>query len=221
MARTFWLAVFATPLGLAGVAGYGLLRVGLEADVYRERLEQTSRDYAALREQYDQAIRRTAVTELVVDGDRLSVAIRDATGAARVIETPFDPSHEIYVDYAVLDGRLWIRRVFDDRTPPGEGVLVDPGLAHVDWDARGDAYGKATYRSLGPGRWVVSVSGDGSLGLTRVPDGAPTELAPPPPVRDYEPIEDARDDALRELGFVEVMRALGRRVGVLGGGNPS
>src|SRR5262249_20783722 len=130
---------------------------------------------------------------------RLSVAIRDAAGAARVIETPFDPSHEIYVDYAVLDGRLWIRRVFDDRTPPGEGVLVDPQLAQVDWDARGGAYGKATYRSLGPGRWVVSVSGDGSLGLVRVPDGEPTELAPPPPVRSYEPVEDARHDALREL----------------------
>jgi hypothetical protein len=218
MARTLWLACFAAPLGLAGLAGYELLRVGLEADVYRERLEQTSRDYAVLREHYEQAIRRTAVTELVVEGDRLSVVIRDAAGAARAIETPFDPSHEIYVDYAVLDGRLWIRRVFDDRTPPGEGVLVDPGLAQVDWDARGEAYGKATYRSLAPGRWIVSVSGDGSLGLTRVRDGARTELAPPPPVRDYDPIEDARDDALRELGFGEVMRALGRRLGLPAGG---
>jgi hypothetical protein len=218
MARILRLAVLAVPLGAVGVAGYVLLRVGLEADVYRERLEQTSRDYALLRELYDQAIRRTAVTELVVDGERLSVAIRDATGAARVIETPFDPSHEIYVDYAVLDGRLWIRRVFDDRTPPGEGVLVDPGLAQVDWDARGEAYGKATYRSLAPGRWIVSVSGDGSLGLTRVRDGTPTALAPPPAVRDYEPIEAARDDALRELGFVEVMRALGRRLGLPPGG---
>jgi len=213
MARTLWLAAFAAPLGLAGLAGYEVLRVGLEADVYRERLEQASRDYAVLRDRYDEAIRRTAVTELVVEDGRLSVAIRDAAGTARVIETPFDPSHEIYVDYAVLDGRLWIRRVFDDRTPPGEGVLVDPQLAQVDWDARGEAYGKATYRSLGPGRWVVSVSGDGSLGLVRVPDGERPELAPPPPVRSYEPVEEARDDALRELGFLEVMRALARRLG--------
>lgn len=218
MARTFWLAVFAAPLGLAGVAGYQLLRVGLESDVYRERLEQTSRDYALLRGQYEQAIRRTAVTELVVDEGRLSVAIRDAVGVRRVIETPFDPSHEIYVDYAVLDGRLWIRRVFDDRTPPGEGVLVDPGLAQVDWDAHGEAYGKATYRSLAPGRWVVSVSGDGSLGLARLGDGEPSVLSPPPAVRDYEPVESARDDALRELGFLEVVRALGRRLGLPAGG---
>jgi len=218
MARTFWLVVFAAPLGLAGLAGYELLRVGLEADVYRERLEETSRDYALLRGRYEQAIRRTAVTELVVEEGRLSVVIRDASGVRRTIATPFDPAHEIYVDYALLDGRLWIRRVFDDRTPPGEGVLVDPSLAEVDWDARGEAYGKATYRSLAPGRWVVSVSGDGSLGLTRAPEGGPAELAPPPPVREYEPIEAAREDALRELGFGEVMRALGRRLGLPTGG---
>ena len=67
MARILRLALLAAPLGLAGAAGYALLRVGLEAEVYRERLEQTSRDYALLREQYEQAVRRTAVTELVVD----------------------------------------------------------------------------------------------------------------------------------------------------------
>jgi hypothetical protein len=214
MRRALWIAVFAAPLGLAGWSGYGLLRAGLEADVYRERLAETSRDYARLREQYDQAIRRTAVTDLVVDAGRLSVAIRDALGVRRVIETPFDPAREIYVDYAVLDGRLWIRRVFDDRTPPGEGVLVDPSLAQVDWDARGAGYGQATYRSLAPGRWIVSVSGDGSLGLARAPDGDRPDLAPPPAVREYAPVEEVREDALRALGVGEVVRALGRRLGL-------
>jgi hypothetical protein len=95
------------------------------------------------------------------------VAIRDASGAVRTIETPFDPSREIYVDFVVLDGRLWIRRVFDDRTPPEQGVLIDPALAEIDWSEDEAAHGKATYRALGPGRWIVSVTGDGSLGLAR------------------------------------------------------
>src|SRR5262249_20783721 len=60
MARTLFLAALAAPLGLAGLAGYEVLRVGLEADVYRERLEQASRDYAVLPDRYDEAIRRTA-----------------------------------------------------------------------------------------------------------------------------------------------------------------
>jgi hypothetical protein len=118
------------------------------------------------------------VTELVVEDGRLSVAIRDAGGAIRTIETPFDPSREIYVDFVVLDGRLWIRRVFDDRTPPEQGVLVDPALAEIDWSEERAAYGKATYRALGPGRWIVSVTGDGSLGLARSRDDAPSELRP-------------------------------------------
>jgi len=189
-----------------------LLRTGLAADVYRARLEQVVGDYEALRGQYNQAVRRTAVTELIVADGRLSVAIRDAGGGIRTLETPFDPSREIYVDFVVLDGRLWIRRVFDDRTPPEAGVLIDPALAEIDWSAEGAAYGKATYRALAPGRWVVSVTGDGSLGLTRAREGVPAELAPAPPVRDFEPIESELGAALRELGPAEVMHALAARL---------
>ena len=199
-------------LAFAGLAAYQLLRTGLAADVYRARLEQAVGDYEALRGQYNQAVRRTAVTELIVEDGRLSVAIRDAGGTIRTLETPFDPAREIYVDFVVLDGRLWIRRVFDDRTPPEQGVLVDPALAEIDWSAEEAAYGKATYRALTPGRWVVSVTGDGSLGLTRERDDMRSELAPPPPVRSYEPIESELDAALRDLGPVEVLRALADRL---------
>jgi hypothetical protein len=199
-------------LAFTGWAAYQLLRTGLAADVYRARLEQAVGDYEALRGQYNQAVRRTAVTELIVEDGRLAVAIRDAGGAVRRLETPFDPAREIYVDFVVLDGRLWIRRVFDDRTAPEQGVLVDPALAEIDWSAEGAAYGKATYRSLTPGRWVVSVTGDGSLGLTRERDDMRIELAPPPPVRSYEPIESELDTALRDLGPVEVLRALADRL---------
>jgi hypothetical protein len=199
-------------LATGGVAGYQLLRTGLAADVYRARLEQAVGDYEALRGQYNQAVRRTAVTELIVADGRVSVRIRDAGGIIRSLETPFDPAREIYVDFVVIDGRLWIRRVFDDRTPPEQGVLVDPALAEIDWSASPAAYGKATYRALTPGRWVVSVTGDGSLGLTRASDDVPSELAPPPPVRDYEPVESELDTALRDLGPVEVFQALAARL---------
>jgi len=215
MARGLLLIALATILALTGLAGYQLLRTGLAADVYRARLEETVQDYEVLRGEYNQAVRRTAVTELLVEDGRLSVAIRDAGGEIRTIETPFDPSREIYVDFVVLDGRLWIRRVFDDKTPPEQGVLIDPALAQIDWSEEQSAYGKAAYRALGPGRWVVSVTGDGSLGLTRAREGATTELAPPPPVRDYPPIEEALGGMLRELGPAEVLRALAERLGVI------
>lgn len=215
MARGLLVTALAAVFALTGLAGYQLLRTGLAADVYRARLEETVVDYEALRGQYNQAVRRTAVTELVVEDGRLSVAIRDAGGSIRTIETPFDPSREIYVDFVVLEGRLWIRRVFDDRTPPEQGVLVDPALAEIDWSEGQAAHGKAAYRALGPGRWVVSVTGDGSLGLTRGRDDAPAELAPPPPMRSYEPIESELEDGLGELGPAEVLRALVERLGVL------
>ena len=89
----------------AGLEGYRLLRYGIEAEVYRARLEQVAADYEELRAQYNQAVLRTAVTELVVEDGRLSVAIRDVTGELLSFDTPFDPSQEIYVDYVVLDGR--------------------------------------------------------------------------------------------------------------------
>jgi len=71
-------------LGLSGFAGYRLLRSDIEAAVYRSRLEEVAHDYELLRESYNEAIRRTAVTELRVEQGVLSVAIRDALGDVRV-----------------------------------------------------------------------------------------------------------------------------------------
>jgi hypothetical protein len=199
-------------LALAGLAGYRLLEATLAADVYRERLEQLSADHAALRERYDEAVRRTAVSELRVEDGALSIVIRTADGELRVLPSPYDPRKEIYVDYAVLDGRLWIRRVFDEDTPPGEGMLIDPQLADVDWDAARASHGKAAYRSLGEGRWVVDVSGDGSLALARRDEDDARELSPPPPVREYEPVGAEVRDALRAIGPGEALRAIGARL---------
>lgn len=196
-------------LALAGWAGFRLMRAEIEADVLRERLGSLMADYSALRDRYDAAVRRTAVTELVVEQGRLSVVVSTAEGTLREIETDLDPSREVYVDYVVIDGRLWIRRVFDDSVPPGQAIVIDPGLAEVDWSREGAAHGKAAYRRLDEGRWVVTVSGNGSLGLAPAPDAA-VELAPPPAVREFAPVEDEARDLLGALGPVETARALAR-----------
>lgn len=195
-------------IAVAGYAGYRLVEANLRADIYRDRLTSLAADYDTLRATYNQAVRRTAVTELVVENGKLCVSIRNAEGVVKSIPTPFDPAGEIYVDYVVLDGRLWVRRVFDAKTPPSQGVLIDPKLAEVSWDDQGATHGKAVYRQLGEGRWIVSVTGDGSLGLARSTRTAPTDLTTTPPVRDYEPISEQAKAEADRIGPGDVVKRL-------------
>lgn len=196
-----------------GWLGFRLLEARLAADVYRERLAELAEAYEAVRTQYNEAVLATAVTELLVTEGSIEVSIRTAEGVLKTIPTPFDPSRELYVDYVVLNDRLWIRRVFDEETPPGDGVVVDPALVEIDWRADGASHGKATYRQLDPGRWVVTVTGDGSLGLARREEGEPVALSAPPPVREYPQIEDRVRSDILELGpraILEKLLANGR-----------
>jgi hypothetical protein len=206
-------AILAVFVGVAAFAAFRLLEVGLAADVYRERLAELATDYETLRGRYNEAVRRTAVTELVVEKGTLSVVIRTADGDTQVLNSPFDPSQEIYVDYVVSNGRLWIRRVFDESTPPGQGMVIDPRFTDVDWSADEESHGKAAYRALGEGRWVVDVTGDGSLGLARQKPGAPPALSPPPEIRRYEPVEAEVEETLGTIGVGEALRALVRQLG--------
>jgi hypothetical protein len=187
----------------------------LAADVYRDRLARLAGEHEALRTSYNDAVRRSAVTELLVRDGSLSVLVRTPGpegSALREIETPFDPSREIYVDFAVLDGRLWIRRVFDERTPPSLGVVIDPELAQIEWagaPGSGVRVGKAVYRSLSEGRWVVSVTGQGSLGLERVgpASDAPGELIAAPTVQTFDELPEA-DRQAAEIGWSDIWRWL-------------
>lgn len=188
-------------LAAAGMVTYRLLEARLAAGVYRGRLRALSQEHAQLVGMYNQAVRRTAVTELVVKEGKLSVAVRTADGEERVIETPFDPKGEIYVDFAVREGRLWIRRVFDAKTAPAMAVVIDPALETVDWATPGSLYGKAVYRSLEEGRWIVTVSGDGSLALTKREGDEPAVLTTAPAVKDFSAIEK---EVERELDRVTV-----------------
>lgn len=195
-------------LGTGGYLGYRLLGSSIEAEIYRSRLQELSRDHARLREQYNDAIRKTAVTELQVKDGRLDVVIRTADGQLQRIETSFDPSNEIYVDYVVVDGRLWIRRIFDSQTPPGRGLLIDPHFIDVSWDAENARHGKAVYRALGEGRWIVTVTGGGALGLARRRDDDDMGLAAPPALREYRPVSEEVHAAMREIGVGEVVQVL-------------
>jgi hypothetical protein len=193
------------------LAGYAVVRFQLSDEILNERLEQLAADYRDLHERYSAVIARTAVTELLVADGRLSVVVRDAEGDLREIETPYDPSKEIYVDYAIVDGRLFVRRVFAEDVPPREGILVDPKLLAIDWDAANAAHGKAAYRTLGEGRWVVTVTGGGSLGLAPAPE-TPAPLSPPPVLREFGPVESRVDERLARVEPAEVWRALRRVV---------
>ncbi|MEQ9096283.1 MAG: hypothetical protein RIE32_08480 [Phycisphaerales bacterium] len=191
------------------VGGYLALaraRADLRADIYRDRLAEVARDYTALVEQFNSAVAQAAVTELVVEDGAMSVRVRSRRGVETVIPTPYDPQREIYVDYVVIGGRLWIRRVFDDRTPPTEGIVIDPELVDVDWDEPGAQVGKAVYRSLGEGVWQVNVTGQGALGLVRVEDGQRRPLIEAPEVLEFDTIEAKVREETERVSFGDLLR---------------
>lgn len=193
-----------------GTLGYGLAHQRVASEVYRERLRTVVRNYEDLRSQYNQAVRRTAVTELRVENDELSVVVRTADGRERIIPTPFDPNREIWVSYVIADGRLLIRKVFayGDTGPPSEPVIVTPELEFVDWEDPRYEYGKAVSRPLSEGRWIITVSGDGSLTLKKAEGEPETPLAPAPEVRSYEELEQAARNEVERIGPGEIFRRL-------------
>lgn len=175
--------------------GYRVARDAVTADIFRARLSALQEEHAALTDRYNAAVTRAAVTELIVKDDAVSVVVRGADGVLERIETPYSAKDEVFIDYAVLDGKLWIRRVFDEHTPPSRGTLIDSALARIDWDDARAEHGKIAYRSLEDGRWIVSVSGDGSVGLRKVSDDTAIELVNKPAVTEFSPVQQAEADA--------------------------
>ena len=200
-----------TTVSIALIAGtafgvaYKFLWTSATADIYRDRLTALQTRYNALEQNYSEAVHKTAVTELVVADGTLTVRVRDVRGVVREIPTEYDPSREIYVDYVVLDGRLWIRRVFDADTAPNQGLVIDPDADLVTWDLANAQVGKAVYRQLGEGRWVVNVTGNGSLGLTRASEDV--DLESPPSVREFD-ADQSEPEEVGSIGLGEVLRHL-------------
>jgi hypothetical protein len=174
-------------VGLLLVGGYFFVQWRLDEMADQKRLQAMGRRYDALQEKYNAAVRRTAVTELLVRNGTLSVRIRTVEGPVKTIRTPFDPQKEVYVDYVVVDGRFWIRRIFDSNTSPDDAMIIDSRYADVDWSQDKARYGKAVYRQLEEGRWVVSVTGNGALGLRKVPEDG-RDLSPSPEMAEFESI---------------------------------
>lgn len=195
-------------VAVLAVVGLRLARSDAAERVYRQRLEAMATDYESLRGEYNKAVRRTAVTELVVKDGAVTALVRSAHGPIAEVPTLADPSKEVYVDFALVDGRVWIRRVFDSATRPQDATVIDPRLADVDWDGSNATVGQAVYRTLGEGRWVVRVSGDGALGLERVPDDAVISLSEAPPVRTFEEIQGEVDSRVEAVGWREALGAV-------------
>lgn len=195
-------------VAILGFAGIRIARADAAERLYRERLLATADAYEDLRTRYNDAVRETAVTELLVEDRAVAVRVRTIQGAIETIETPFHADDEIYVDFALVSGRLWIRRVFDSRTAPNDAVIINPTFAQVDWDAEGAKLGRAVYRSLDDGRWVVTTSGDGSLALTQIPHDEPIDLAPPPELGSFDELDRELDEQLTHIGFREAFGAL-------------
>lgn len=191
--------------GAAGYLGYRLTASHVATDIYRARLQEVSRDYENLRTQFNEAIRKTAVTELIVRDGQLTISVPQPDGQRRLLQTPFHPDREIYCDYVLIDGRLWIRRLYDDLTPPAQGMVLDGQFEFIDWNAPGASHGHAVYRSLAPGRWIVTVTGDGSMGLVPVGEDQFVTLTPAPQVHDYQEIQKQVDKAIEVIDAGDVI----------------
>jgi len=193
MIKAMYIVAGLFVVGFGAVMAHHVTTARDEATQARLETEQAEREvraareeYAQLEDEYNAAVKRTAVTELLVEDGKLSVLVRTVQGVEKCIPTPFDPSREIYVDFVVLDGRLWVRRIFDDRTPPQDALVIEPMIKDIDWTQHASEVGKAVYRSLDEGRWVITVTGSGSLGLARVEQDEVIELRTTPAVKQFD-----------------------------------
>jgi len=142
--------------------------------------------------------------ELLVEHGSVCVVVRTIDGKQRKVTTPYAAGTQVYVEYVVIDGRLLIRRVFDDKTAPQKGVVIDPQLVEIDWDSPKVRVSKAVSRRLDAGRWIVSVTGDGSLGLTKT--DKPVELVPHPEIGEFEPSTRRPAKDIDAVGPADVLR---------------
>lgn len=209
-----WLSAIALlVIGCAALlATAQFVRADLRAEIYKDRLDTLASEYQALTAAYNSAVKRTAVTELIVSQDNtLAVKVRDAAGKDTTIPTSLDPSTEIYVDFIVADSRLLIRRIFDEATPPSKGLLLDDTLKTLGWqeESANITFGKAVYRQLSPGRWVVSVSGDGSLGLEKLDlqTQDPPALTHAPAIGNFEQWLTSADTDAKSISIQDAIRA--------------
>jgi hypothetical protein len=200
---------------LVCTAGYRYSKGRIEADIYRTRLAELNTRYHDLRGRYNEVVKKTAVTELVVRDGKIDVVFRTADGVLKAVPTGLSPAEEVHVEYVARAGRLWIRRVYTLEKPGAGGdaaakvVTVDPALIDLPWEAEPNLQGLAVYRKdMANGRWVVTTTGNAALALTKAPDAEPAELSPPPKVGTFEQIDQEVKQELGKVSFVDVVAAL-------------
>lgn len=212
MAKRVFLPLSLVAICIASLAGYQWAKSNVAKDIYRDRLTSLQADFQALAQQYNQAITPRPVTELLVEDGTVCVIVRKGDGELVRVPTTFNAwEDELFVDYALVDGRLLIRRVFDEHTAArsDKAVVIDPELVEVDWTDPAIPFGKAIYRSkMADGRWVISVTGDGSLGLKQVSEDTTITLAVQPEVKKFEPVDERADEAIEKIGVGDVWRHL-------------
>ncbi len=199
--------VFITGLiGTTGTLGYYFVRTQLEADIYKQKFSDLASDYNTLRNSYNKAIGKTVVTELVVEGGRINVVIRNAAGEVERYRTPYTIDRRIYVDYIVYDQKLMIRSVFDSATTPDDAFIIDSNLIELDWsDHKLQRELIIAQGGLTDGRWQVKVNGTGSLYLDRSPDDAgEDDIMAQPPIHDYEKIQKEIEQEMGEITIGDV-----------------
>jgi len=195
-------------VAITAVVGLKIAKSEAANQVYQSRIADLSTDYESLANKYNQAVRQTAVTELIVKDRKITVVIRTIEGEQETIETPCNADKEIYVDFALIAGRLWIRRVFDADTPPSQATIINPKLANVDWDSDGALVGQAVYRQLDEGRWIVNAAGDGVLTLTKIPEDQIVNLSPPPTIKTYQEVQSQVDEQLEKITWRDVLASV-------------
>lgn len=211
MAKRVFLPLSLIALVAATLLGYQWAKASVAQEIYRDRLTSLQADFQQLANQYNQAITPRPVTELLVEDQTVCVLVRKGDGELIRVPTPFNAwENDVYVDYVLADGRLLIRRVFEIKNgqDTSKPVQVDSDLVEVQW---GDAvpFGKAIYRSkMDDGRWVVSVTGDGSLTLKRVGDTENIELATHPEVKKFDPVDERTNEAVERIGVGDVWNYL-------------
>lgn len=202
------LILFTSVLGILVVLGWQWGRQGIAQQIYRERLEAMQHEYTQLQARYTLLARKSAITELEVDETSVTIVVRNDLGELTRLTTSLNPELEIYVDYLVLHGRLWIRRVFDSSMSPDQATYVDPTLTGMNWPETQESldYGKAVYRHLTPGRWVVTATGNGALGLAQLDKADPTTLAPDGFTLLDNHLMHSTADAVEEVHWIDVAR---------------
>lgn len=202
-------------VGLCGAAFYQHSRGNIVADIYRQRLQDLSGKYQDLRQQYNQVVRKTAVTELVQEKGKLNVVVRTAEGVLETIPTTLDPKREIHVEYVVQNGRLWIRRAYSLSDPDGHGEaradvrLINPNLADLPWATDPNLQGLSVFRrDLSEGRWVVTATGNAALALTKLKPGEPARLSGPPAVNAFPELQREIQADIDKLSVVEIAQRM-------------